>query len=272
MNLCVLISLCANCRYARVSYGAVSDRHGPLWQCAVILMWVLVVACSNSNTPSSPATPSTEAPSPNTLTDAERAAGWQLLFDGVSTTGWRGFRQPSMPAAGWLIADGALTHADGGGDIVTTAEFSNFELTLEWQISAGGNSGIMYRVSEDVDATFLSGPEFQVLDNGRHPDGASALTSAGACYAIYPPTSDVTRPVGSWNLARIVADGTHVEHWLNGVKIVDYELGSADWVARVQASMFRNVPTYGRAAGGPIALQDHGDRVAYRGIKIKRLR
>jgi hypothetical protein len=238
---------------------------------AVMLVTMLAVACSNAAQPSRASTKVEEVPAgPNTLTDAERAAGWQLLFDGHSTTGWRGFRQTGIPS-GWQAIDGALTRVSGGGDVVTTDQFSNFELALEWQIGEGGNSGIMYRVSEAADATFFSGPEFQVIDNARNPDGGTALTSAGACYALYAPTSDVTRPAGAWNGARIVANGTHVEHWLNGVQVVDYELGSADWLARVQASMFRGVSTYGRDRRGHIALQDHGDRVAYRAVKIKPL-
>jgi hypothetical protein len=237
--------------------------------CAVVLMAaVLSVACS------SPARPSSSTPKdpegPNTLTSAERVAGWRLLFDGQSTSGWRGFRHASMPE-GWKVIDGALTRDTAGGDVITTDRFSNFELALEWQIAPAGNSGIMYRVSEAAELTFLSGPEMQVIDNAQNPDGGTAVTSAGACYALYGPSRDVTRPAGSWNEVRLVASGSHIEHWLNGVKVVEYELGSADWFAKVQASMFRDVQTYGREPSGHIALQDHGDRVAYRSIKIKLL-
>jgi Domain of Unknown Function (DUF1080) len=240
-------------------------------RCAVILMASLNSGCSNPARPSpAPAPPGQVSDDPNTLTDVERAAGWRLLFDGRSTAGWRGFRQQAMPA-GWQAVDGALTRERGGGDVVTTDEFSNFELTLEWRIGEGGNSGIMYRVSEAVDPTFLSGPEFQVIDNRRNPDGGTAVTSAAACYGVYAPTLDVTRPAGSWNQVRIVADRTHVEHWLNGVKVVEYELGSADWLARVRASMFGDVSTYGREPRGHIAFQDHGDVVAYRAVKIRPL-
>jgi hypothetical protein len=227
---------------------------------------VLHAACGNGN-PNSPGR-TDEPQGPNTLTAAERAAGWRLLFDGRTTSGWRGFKQSSMPA-GWQVVDGALTRVSGGGDIVTIDQFANFELALEWQVAAGGNSGIMYRVTDAADATFQTGPEMQVLDDAGHPDGANPLTSAGACYGLYAPTSAVTRPVGSWNEVRIVANGTHVEHWLNGVKIVEYELFSADWLARFQASPHRDSARYGREPSGYVALQDHGDRVAYRSIKIK---
>jgi hypothetical protein len=237
---------------------------------AAILAVAALPACAGSDPGTRPSTvEQPPAPSgPNTLTDAERAAGWASLFDGRTTTGWRGFRQSAMPA-GWRVLDEALTRDGGGGDIVTAEEFANFELALEWRIAAGGNSGVMYRVSESVEPAFLSGPEMQVLDDALHPDGRSALTSAGACYGLYAPSAGVARPAGDWNQARIVADGARVEHWLNGVKVVEYELGSADWRARLEASPFRGVETYGRFARGRIALQDHGDRVAYRAMKIR---
>jgi hypothetical protein len=167
------------------------------------------------------------------------------------------------------VIDGTLVRTGSGGDLITVDQFANFELALDWQIAAGGNSGIMFRVSESADATHLTGPEMQILDNRGHSDGQSPLSSAGACYGLYPPASDVTRSVGSWNEARIVANGARVEHWLNGVKIVEYELGSADWLARLATSPFRDVPTYGREPRGHIALQDHGDRVAFRSIRIR---
>jgi hypothetical protein len=243
---------------------------------AVLLVPALLAAgCSGatapSPTPSSTPVDPTPAPAgPNTLTDTERAAGWRLLFDGRTTTGWRGFRQSNVPS-GWQASDDALTRVGAAGDLITADEFANFELTLEWQIGEGGNSGIMYRVSESVDPTFFSGPEFQVIDNARNPGGGTDVTSAGACYALYAPPVDVMRPAGSWNQVRILANGAHVEHWLNGVNLVSYELGSADWLARVAGSMFRDVSTYGRQPRGHIALQDHGDRVAYRAIKIRAL-
>ncbi|HEY7501960.1 MAG TPA: DUF1080 domain-containing protein [Vicinamibacterales bacterium] len=240
------------------------ERRGALGYAIAAI--AVCAACSDPN-PSAPG--STDEPQgPNTLTAAERAAGWRLLFDGRTTSGWRGFKQAGMPG-GWQVAGGALTRVSGGGDVITIDQFANFELAIEWQIAPGGNSGIMYRVSEAADSTFQTGPEMQVLDNAGHPDGASPLSSAGACYGLYPPASNVTRPVGSWNEVRIIANGTHVEHWLNGVKIVEYELFSPDWLARLQASPHRDATRYGREPSGYIALQDHGDRVAYRSIKIR---
>jgi hypothetical protein len=229
-------------------------------------MALLMVGCSSPTAPQ----PVEQPGGPNTLTSAERAAGWRLLFDGSTTTGWRGFRQPGVPG-GWRAVDGALTRTSGGGDLVTVDQFASFELEIQWQIASAGNSGIMFRVSEAADATHLTGPELQVLDNAGHPDGRSPLSSAGACYGLYPPSSDVSRTPGDWNEVRLVVNGAHVEHWLNGVKVVEYDLGSADWTARLAVSPFRDVPGYGREARGHIALQDHGDRVAYRGIKIRSL-
>jgi len=201
------------------------------------------------------------------LTPAERTAGWRLLFDGQTTTGWRGFRMDSMPH-GWQVVDGALTRVAHAGDIITTERFANFELVLEWKISRAGNSGIFYRVSEDDSTAYWSGHEMQVLDDAGHPDGKSRLTAAGSCYGIYPSPAGVVKPAGQWNRVRLVVRGNHVEHWLNGVKVVEYELGSPDWVALVMKSKFAPHVHYGRNTSGYIGLQDHGDWVAFRDIKI----
>jgi Domain of Unknown Function (DUF1080) len=210
---------------------------------------------------------------PNTLTAAEKKAGWKLLFDGKSTKGWRGYQKKTVPAA-WKVEEGLLTFAgkkDGveGGDIVTVDQYENFELSLEWRISEGGNSGVMYHVLESEDRPYKTGPEMQVLDNKKHKDGGNPLTSAGACYGLYPPPKDVTKPVGEWNQARLVVDGPHVEHWLNGEKVASYEKGGAEWNAKVAASKFKDWPAFGKATKGFIDLQDHNDPVAYRNIKIR---
>jgi hypothetical protein len=226
--------------------------------------WALVIATGTSC-----ARPAAAPPQLNTLTPAESAAGWRLLFDGSTTTGWRNFRSDSI-SAGWQIVDGGLTRTQpGAGDIITRDKFKNFELALEWKISPAGNSGIFYRASEDDDAIYWTAPEMQVLDDAKHPDGQSRLTSAGANYDIDPAPAGVVRPAGEWNQVRIVVNGSHVEHWLNGVKVVEYELGSPAWEAKVKASKFAPHPHYGRNAEGYIGLQDHGDWVAYRNIKIR---
>ena len=204
----------------------------------------------------------------NSLTPAEKAAGWRLLFDGRTTKGWRGYRMETLPR-GWQVAKGALTRVKQAGDIITKDKFANFELALEWTISAGGNSGVFYRASEDDDAIYWNAPEMQVLDDARHPDGQSRLTAAGAAYDVYPAPPDVVKPAGEWNAVRLLVNGSHVEQWLNGVKMVEYEFGSPDWAARVKASKFDSHPHYGRNPTGYIGLQDHGDWVAFRNIKIR---
>jgi hypothetical protein len=210
------------------------------------------------------------AGAPDALTPAERSAGWRLLFDGRTTAGWRGYRQQAVPPR-WEVVDGVLTCAGGGGDLVSVERFDHFELALDWRIAEGGNSGIMFRVGEDGKAPYFSGPEFQLLDNARHADGKNPVTAAGSNYALHAPARDVTRPVGAWNEVRLLVQGSHVEHWMNGEKIVEYELGSPEWAALVAGSKFKQWPEYGRLPSGHIVLQDHGDRVAFRNIRIRPL-
>lgn len=208
------------------------------------------------------------AQQPNTLTPAEQAAGWVLLFDGSTTQGWRGYRMAAAPA-GWQVVDGALTRVAEGADLITTGEYRSFELSLEWMIAPRGNSGIMYRVTEADSFSYETGPEYQVLDDAGHRDGLSRLTAAAAVYGLYPSPEGLEHPAGEWNQARIVVRGDSVEHWLNGKLAAAYVLGSADFDARVAKSKFAQWPGFGKAATGHIALQDHGDRVAYRSIKLR---
>jgi hypothetical protein len=206
---------------------------------------------------------------PNTLTADERAAGWRLLFDGKTTAGWRGFRKTEMPAGWQVTPDGALTRAGSAGDIVTVEQFGSFDLAFEWKIAPGGNSGVMFHVTEELAAPWNTGPEYQILDNPGHADGAKPETSTASDYALHAPSKDVSKPAGSWNQSRLVVSGTQVEHWLNGEKVVSYVLESPEWVALVAKSKFAKYPKFGRAGSGHIALQDHGDTVAYRSIKIR---
>jgi hypothetical protein len=195
-------------------------------------------------------------------------AAWQILFDGRNADAWRGYQRTDLPS-GWQVVDGALTRVARGGDIVTREQFGDFELELEWKVAAGGNSGIMFRVTEDAEETYHSGPEYQVLDDAGHADGKSRLTSAGSDYGLHPSPPGIVKPAGQWNSARLVVRGAHVEHWLNGQKVVEYELWSPQWEALVKASKFVEWPGFGRAKRGHIALQDHGDWVAYRNIRIR---
>ena len=186
----------------------------------------------------------------------------------TETPTWRGFKSDALPA-GWMMSDeGVLTHTKGGGDVITEKEYDNFVLELEWKISEGGNSGIFFHVSEDHDHVWLGGPEMQVLDNEAHANGMTPETSAGANYALHAPCKDVTKPVGEWNHIKLIVDGPHVEHWMNGTKLLEYDLWSDDWNARVAESKFKDMPPYGLGKTGHIALQDHGDIVSFRNITV----
>jgi len=207
---------------------------------------------------------------PNTLTPKEKAEGWRLLFDGATTSGWRGFRQTQMPA-GWQVVDAALTRVGPATDIVTIDEFGDFELTIDWSIPPNGNTGVFYRVTEEDEVMWHTAPEFQIIDNAYNKEPLKPVQLAGANYDLQPPSRDVTRPVGSWNQARLLMRGAHVEHWLNGVKVVEYQLWTDEWERRVRESKFRDYPRYARARRGHIGLQDHGDRVRFRNIKIREL-
>jgi hypothetical protein len=202
----------------------------------------------------------------NSLTPEQRAAGWKLLFDGADTSQWRGYKKQTLPD-GWQAQDGALVRVGRGGDIITVEQFENFELSLEWKIAEGGNSGIMYRVSEEGGAPWHTGPEYQLLDDEK----AKEANKSASCYGLYQPSQQVSRPAGEWNHTRIIISGNQVEHWLNGVKVVEFELGSEDWNARVARSKFNRYPQFGKVRRGHIALQDHGNMVAFRNIKIRPL-
>jgi Domain of Unknown Function (DUF1080) len=209
---------------------------------------------------------------PQALNPEQRAAGWRTLFDGSGVSGWRNFRGAGVNP-GWTVEDGALTvAAPGAGDIITIEQFENFELAFEWRISEGGNSGVFFNVVEgDHDTVWRTGPEYQLLDDARHADGAEADHRAGANYDLDAPSAAASRPVGEWNEARLIVDHGHVQHWLNGQLIVDYQLWTPQWEAKVAASKFATMPDYGRAHSGHIALQDHGDRVWFRNIRLRAL-
>jgi len=195
---------------------------------------------------------------------------WIVLFDGTSLDGWRNYRKPDL-SPNWCIEDGCLTHYPRGGDILYGADtFADFELVLEWKIAPGGNSGIIYRVSEEFDAPcWHTGIEYQILDDDAHPN-AGAAHLAGSLYDLYAPCCSVVKPAGEWNEARIIADGPHIEHWMNGTRLLTAEIGSDDWNRRVQASKFAKLP-FAKFPGGYIVLQDHNSRVWYRNIRVRRL-
>ena len=207
----------------------------------------------------------------NRLTAEEQEAGWRLLSDGTLDA-WRGYRREDVPA-GWSAAGNtiAFTPGVGSGSIITRDLFTDFELVFEWRVGERGNSGVFYKVTEAERAPYWTGPEYQVLDNAGHPDGRQPETSAGSNYALHAPTEDVTRPVGDWNEGRIVVRGARVEHWMNGVRVVEYELWTDDWRALVAETKFSEWPGYGMAEEGRVGLQDHGDPVWYRNVRIREL-
>jgi hypothetical protein len=212
------------------------------------------------------APPAARADDPaNTLTDAEQQAGWKLLFDGKTTAGWRNFKKPDI-SPGWKVVDGALVRAEkGAGDLVTVEPYEAFELSLEYNISPAGNSGLMYHVSEEVNRPPFSGPEVQIQDNkdGHDPQ------KAGWLYQLYPSDTDATKPAGEWNQLRILITPEKCAHWMNGVKYCEYVKGSDDWNQRVAKSKFAKMPLFGKSKSGFICLQDHGNLVSYRNIKIR---
>lgn len=208
----------------------------------------------------------------NTLTAKQKSLGWRLLFDGKSMDDWRGYKMAALPS-GWRVADGIIVKDSGAEDIVTRDSFADFELVMDWKLAKAGNSGIFYHGTEEYDHIYWSAPEYQLLDDANAPDGAKRLTSAGADYALYPSPAGIEHPFGEWNTARIVVRGNHVEHWMNGKKLLSYTLGSADWAAKVKASKFGAWPNYGKARRGLIGVQgDHNGRLELRNIRIRVLK
>lgn len=202
---------------------------------------------------------------PNTLTEKEAAAGWKLLFDGKTTAGWKGYKKDEV-GAGWKVENGALVRAaNGAGDILTKDQYDAFELSLQYKISPGGNSGVMFHVTEEGSTPWQTGPEIQVQDNkdGHDPQ------KAGWLYQLYKADTDATKPAGEWNTLRIVINPKKSEVFMNGTKYYDFVKGSPDWNERVAKSKFGKMPHFGKPTKGYIALQDHGNLVSYRNIKIR---
>lgn len=194
----------------------------------------------------------------------------EVLFDGKNLDNFRGYKKEAI-GEGWKVDEGLL-HFDGtkgSGDIITKKDYGSFELTFEWKVSEGGNSGVMYRVTLGDKKPYLSGIEYQILDNLKHKDGKKRETSAASLYALYPPGDEMPKTPGQWNTSKIVHNGDNVEHWLNGVKVVEVEIGSEQWKKSVAASKFAKWKKFGKSKRGHIAFQDHGDPVWYRNIKIK---
>lgn len=202
------------------------------------------------------------------------AKGWISLFDGKDLAGWRGYQHKSTAA--WDVVDGTL-HCNGHKadaahtDLITDGEYRNFELSIQWKISPASNSGILFHVSEKYPHTYTSGPEYQIIDDKGWPGKLEPWQHTGCNYAMQLPDTVVTLPVGSWNTTRIVVRGAHVEHWLNGVKILQYEMWSPEWNKEKATGKWKDDPAYGMEKTGHIALQYHGGDVWFRNIKLKKL-
>lgn len=196
---------------------------------------------------------------------------WEVLFDGKITDVFRGWKGDSMPE-GWKVVGGALTKDGNADELVTRRQYANFDLRFDWKIGKDGNSGIFYRATREYDHIYWSGPEYQLLDDANAPDGKNQITAAGSAYGLYAPPAGIVKPYGEWNSSRLLVRGNHVEHWLNGKKVVEYDLKSPEWTAKVAASKFSKYPNYGLAGTGYIGIQgDHPGSVALRHVRIREL-
>jgi hypothetical protein len=208
----------------------------------------------------------------NILSEKEKKEGWQLLFNGKNLDGWRTFQGKEI--SGWKVFDGVLNNSgvgsDHGGDIITKVKYQNFELSIEWKLAPQSNSGIFYHVNEKIGtAIYESGPEYQLIDDKGWPDKLRDDQHSGANYGMHAPKNALVKDINEWNQTRIVVDGTHVQHYLNGVKVVDYQLWDNDWKLLKEKGKWKEYSYYGMSRKGPIGLQDHGGLAQFRNIKIK---
>lgn len=201
-------------------------------------------------------------------------SAWVTLFDGTKTDAWKGYGTTDpITACGWAVEAGtlrALPDAARKCDLATKEVFRDFDLELEWKVSPGGNSGVMFDVAETSAPSYQTGPEMQVLDDGGHPDGKNPKTSAGSLYALVAPVGKTLKPVGEWNQARLVKRGAHVEHWLNGTKVLEYDLGSPALAALIADSKFKDMPRFAKEGQGRLVLQHHGQEVWFRSVRVKK--
>lgn len=218
----------------------------------------------------------------NTLTEKEKKQGWKLLFDGTTLKGWHNFKSDKIGDA-WSVEDASIHlnkkqqegfQVKGGGDIVTESEFENFELKLDWKIAACGNSGIIFNVVESPEYQYVwqTGPEMQVLDNTCHPDAKIDKHRAGNLYDLIKSPKESVKPANEWNSVRIISNKGKLELWLNDVLQVKTTMFTPEWEALISGSKFKGMPAFGKAKKGHISLQDHGDLVWFRNIKIKELK
>lgn len=247
----------------------------------IFCLLFVAAACSpakKDNQENQEATPAPETAGAS-LTDAQKAEGWKVLFDGKSLNGWQIFKARKNNT--WEVKEGVLhckplnENAKGDGDersdLMTSDEFENFEFVCDWKITAKGNSGIIYRATEEFEQPYYSGPEYQLIDDEGYMPKPTDKQLTGAAYDMYATAPKTMKAIGEWNSTKIVVNGKHVEHWLNGQKIVEYEFGSPDWTKRKDASKWKEWKGYGLAAKGHIDLQDHGHEVWFKNVMIKTL-
>jgi hypothetical protein len=249
-----------------LSRGKKQFMNRALSRSAVVALVGLAAACASARKEEPEAR---EVPA-SAGSSSAASSEWRSLID-PSLSAWRGYRQQTLPPV-WHVVDGTLTKDVSTNELVSRDEFDDFELVFDWRLEPGGNAGVFYRGTEQEDKIYWTGTEYQLLDDARHPDGRNRLTSAGAAYGIYAPPAGVVKPAGEWNSSRIVARGDHVEHWMNGQKLLEYDFGSPEWSARVAASKFKAWPNYGKARRGHIGIQgDHAGVLSIRNMRIRTL-
>jgi 3-keto-disaccharide hydrolase len=234
---------------------------------------VLAVAAITTLSFISPGTTSWFAGPDNTLSAKEKKEGWKLLFDGKTTTGWKMYKDKASD--GWMIAGGELSCKLEGvktrADLITVDQYGDFELSIDWKVAPGANGGIVYRCNEENGSSYQSGNEYQLIDDLGYKDKLEDWQKSGADYAMHPPTKLAANPAGQYNTTRIVAKGAHVEHWLNGVKVADFEMWTPEWQALKAKSKFKDMANWATSKSGQIALQDHGGGLTFKNIKIRKL-
>ena len=256
----------------------------------LVLSLVAAGGCASSKSAETPATTSNagvliDATGPvNVLSAEEKADGWRLLFDGKTTNGWRGHRMESFPKVRWVVENETIHRSanqqpkEQEWDLVTTDQFDNFDLRWQWRVAPGGNSGLKYLIDEAMATKKLDegiGFEYQLLDDDVHPDakkGKDGNRKTGSLYDLIPAAADKPyHPAGQWNDSRIVVNGSHIEHWLNGSKVLSFERGSPEFKQLIAGSKFKDIAGFGDVSRGPILLQDHGNEAWFRNIKLKAL-